>query len=56
MVTDHYHPEPPFNYECVDCGKRYEAAEISDHEPSDELVECPECGGSLWNLTTPSYE
>jgi len=38
--------EPPFIYECVDCGKRLEA----DHQP----VECPECGGEMRNISVPS--
>ena len=56
MVEDPYHPEPPFEYECTECESRFESADISTHEPEDELVSCPECGGTLWNLTTPSRE
>jgi putative FmdB family regulatory protein len=56
MVNDPYHPEPPFKYECPECEQRFEPAEMSNHDSDDELVECPECGGTLWNLTTPSHE
>ncbi|MGQ3330368.1 MULTISPECIES: DUF7129 domain-containing putative zinc-binding protein [Halorubrum] len=56
MTDDPYHPEPPFVYECADCESRFEADDISGLEPTDELVECPDCGGDLWNLTTPSRE
>ena len=56
MVNDPYDPEPPFEYECVECENRYVAADLPGHSPEGELVECPDCGGTLWNLTTPDHE
>lgn len=56
MTEDPYHSEPPFEYECFECQSRFEAADIAGFDAEDELVACPECGGELWNLTTPSHE
>lgn len=56
MTDDPYHPEPPFHYECIECEKRFTPENLSDLDEDDELIECPECGGDLWNLTTPSRE
>lgn len=56
MVNDPYRPEPPFEYECAECGDRFEAGELPDYDATDELVDCPACGGTLWNLTTPNHE
>ncbi|MWG33232.1 rubrerythrin-like domain-containing protein [Halomarina oriensis] len=38
--------EPPFTYECVDCGERHEA----DRQP----VGCQECGGEMRNISVSS--
>ena len=54
MTEDSYHPEPPFRYECVECESRFETENLEDFD--GELVNCPNCGGELWNLTTPSCE
>lgn len=35
--------EPPYTYECADCGERVEA----DTRPG----ECPECGGEMQNIS-----
>jgi len=43
---DPYEDEPPYTYECVDCGNRIEA----DSRPGD----CPECGGSMRDISKPS--
>ena len=43
--VDPYEREPPFIYECVDCGTRTEA----DCQPG----RCPGCGGQLQDLTVP---
>jgi len=56
MVDDPYHPEPPFTYECTSCENRFESADISTHDDEGELVACPDCGGTLWNITMPSGE
>lgn len=56
MTEDPYHPEPPFRYECLECEERFETENLDDFEKDDELIKCPECGGPLQNLTTPSRE
>ena len=35
--------DPPYTYECADCGERVEA----DSHPG----ECPECGGEMQNIS-----
>ena len=35
--------DPPYTYECLDCGHRVEAR----HQPS----ECEECGGEMLNIS-----
>jgi rubrerythrin len=40
--VDPYDREPPYTYECMDCGNRVEA----DHQPE----ECPGCGGQMQDL------
>lgn len=40
--------EPPYTYECANCGNRIEA----DSQPGP----CPECGGEMKNLSNPSGE
>lgn len=56
MTEDPYHPEPPFEYECIECGSRFEADDVAEFEPDDELIACPECDGDLRNVTIPSRE
>lgn len=56
MTQDPYHPEPPFEYECVDCSQRFGPDDLDHLAADDELIACPECGGDIWNLTTPSRE
>jgi DNA-directed RNA polymerase subunit RPC12/RpoP len=56
MVNDPYDPEPPFEYECVDCSQRFGPDDLDRLAAGDELIACPECGGDVWNLTTPSHE
>lgn len=51
MVSDPYSPEPPFEYECIECEAHFEG-----DASEDDLGRCPECGGSLWNLSIPSHE
>lgn len=41
--VDPYSPEPPYTYECQECGHRLEA----DHQPEA----CPECGGAMQDLS-----
>jgi rubrerythrin len=41
--VDPYDPEPPYTYECVECGHRVEA----DHRPET----CPECGGEMRDIS-----
>ncbi|MFB6072891.1 MAG: hypothetical protein ABEJ88_07980 [Halobacterium sp.] len=55
-MEDPYEPEPPFRYECVNCGDHFDAESLTEYDVEGELVECPECGGDVWNLTTPSHE
>ena len=43
---DPYEDEPPYMYECVDCGNRIKA----DSRPG----ECPECGGEMQDISKPS--
>jgi rubrerythrin len=40
---DPYDPEPPFVYECMDCGHRVEA----DHHPEA----CPKCDGEMQDIS-----
>jgi len=56
MTAEPYHSERPFVYECVECQSRLEPENVSGFDSGDELIECPECGGELWNLRTPSGE
>lgn len=41
--VDPYNPEPPYTYECMECGYRTEA----DHQPQ----ECPRCHGAMQDLS-----
>lgn len=43
---DPYENDPPYTYECVDCGHRTEA----ESRPGN----CPECGGEMRNISKPS--
>jgi DNA-directed RNA polymerase subunit RPC12/RpoP len=54
MTDDPYDPERPFEYECSDCERRFDASDL-DVERRD-LIACPECGGDAWNVTAPSGE
>ncbi|MFC4553213.1 MULTISPECIES: rubrerythrin-like domain-containing protein [Halorussus] len=40
---DPHDEEPPYTFECMDCGYRTEA----DHTPG----ECPKCGGEMENIS-----
>lgn len=42
---DPHGDEPPYTYECLDCGERVEA----ERRPG----ECPACGGELQNISKP---
>lgn len=42
---DPYDPEPPFLYECCECGTRLR----EDHQPDV----CPNCDGAMRDLTVP---
>jgi rubrerythrin len=42
---DPYEPEPPFLYECLDCGTRLR----DDNRPE----RCPECDGAMQDITVP---
>ena len=37
--------DPPYTYECLECGNRVEA----EHYPG----ECPDCGGEMQNISKP---
>jgi DNA-directed RNA polymerase subunit RPC12/RpoP len=37
--------DPPYEYECLECGRRTTA----DRQP----VECADCGGEMENISTP---
>ncbi len=56
MTDESFHPEPPFRYECIDCQERFVPDDIPDHDPTDELIVCPDCGGTLRNVSTSSRE
>lgn len=43
--VDPHEPEPPFIYECGNCGYRMEA----EHQPET----CPECGGVMMDISVP---
>lgn len=55
MTDEPYHPDCPFEYECIDCTARFEASDL-DTEAERDVVVCPACGGDVWNLTVPSGE
>ncbi|MFD1512113.1 rubrerythrin-like domain-containing protein [Halomarina rubra] len=40
--------EPPYTYECMDCGERVEA----EHQP----VACRNCGGEMRNISVSSEQ
>jgi rubrerythrin len=42
---DPYDPEPPYTYECLECGNRIEA----DSRPES----CPNCGGTMRDISVP---
>ncbi|WP_143423282.1 rubrerythrin-like domain-containing protein [Halegenticoccus soli] len=42
---DPHDVEPPYTYECTECGYRTEA--------ESQPVECPECGGRMKNISVP---
>lgn len=56
MTEDPFEPEPPFVYECFDCGRRIDVAEREDLEDDAELAACPSCGGDVRTVTTASGE
>lgn len=42
---DPYDPEPPFTYECVNCGHRVKA--------NAQPQRCPDCGDTMTDLSVP---
>ncbi|MFB6171370.1 MAG: hypothetical protein ABEJ23_02475 [Haloarculaceae archaeon] len=40
----------------AECGQRFGPDDVDRLVEEQELIRCPECGGELWNLTTPSRE
>jgi Zn finger protein HypA/HybF involved in hydrogenase expression len=45
---DPYDPPTTKTFECVDCGRRFEA----ERQP----MLCPDCGGDLRDLSVPSEQ
>lgn len=43
---DPHEEEPPYTYECVDCGNRIKA----ESQPGD----CPECSAKMRDISKPS--
>jgi rRNA maturation endonuclease Nob1 len=48
MTHDPYTPPGTRTYECLDCGRRFEAG----HQP----LTCDACGGDLRDLSVPSEQ
>ena len=44
-TSDPHGEEPPYTYECMECGERVEA----ESRPGG----CPECGGEMQNISHP---
>lgn len=43
--SDPHDEDPPYTYECLECGERVEA----ESRPG----ECPDCGGEMQNISRP---